>query len=427
MSIFLAACAGPSAPVALTPLATATPTRTATPAPVARPPDTPRPPESPPPRATPTPVTTRLLLWHNLPPAQAAQLAADVAAFERQHPAAVVELHPYDDPQTLAAAIIEGRVDYDVLLGPAPLLAPLQQAGRLQPVSELFPAGFLDGFAGVTLTGAARDGQLWGLPDTAGFHLLLYFNKELLEAPPATTDELAELAAALTGGAQWGLALNSFDPLWLLPWLTGYGGQPTGPTGAPTLNSAAMVEALTLHRDWLAGEAGIAPPVSYVEARDLFNNGQAAMLIDGEWAIAELAAEAQIPWGVAPLPAVGSDAQPAAPLVLGRYWAVGAETEGRRAEAAIAFLEFITRAERQLAWTAKFGLLPTRRDALANPQILTDPVLRVSAGQMQAGSSVPLGIDVDALLDAMRAPLRQLLNGELSPEEAAQLMQAQTQ
>jgi len=324
----------------------------------------------------------------------------------------------------LRDAILAGRADYDLLLGPAALLAPLQQAGKIQAMDDLFPPSFLDGFASVTLTGVRRQGRVWGLPDTAGFHLLLFYNRERVESPPTATDELMKMAAPLTGGELWGLTLNSYDPLWVLPWLAGYGGWLADDAGNPTLNSAAMVQALTLYRNWHRSPGGIAPLVSHVQAEALFRSGQAAMLIDGEWALEWLPVEADFDWGAAPLPAVGETGRPTAPLVVGRYWAVGSEASGRRVEGAIAFLEFVTRPERQLAWTAQFGLLPTRRDALNAPPILTDPLLRASAGQLQAGRGVPLGVDVDALLNAMRLPLRQLLNGDLSPEEAARQMQA---
>jgi hypothetical protein len=56
--------------------------------------------------------------------------------------------------------------------------------------------------------------------------------------------------------------------------------------------------------------------------------------------------------------------------------------------------------------------------------ILNDPALRVSAAQLQAGRGMPLNTDPNLLLDAMRAPLEGLLNGDLSPAEAAAAMQA---
>jgi ABC-type glycerol-3-phosphate transport system substrate-binding protein len=185
-----------------------------------------------------------------------------------------------------------------------------------------------------------------------------------------------------------------------------------------------MVQALTLYQSWQTGETAIAPIVSRVEARELFTRGQAAMMIDGDWAIDELTQDSQIPWGVAMLPQVSEADQPPGPLVLARYWAVSEAASGLKTEGAIAFLEFMTQPERQLAWTESFGLLPARRDALNNPMILNDPALRVSAAQLQAGRGMPLNTDPNLLLDAMRAPLEGLLNGDLSPAEAAAAMQA---
>lgn len=418
--IALPACSGPSAPVSLTPaIPTVAPTPTATPTPMARPTGTPVPAASPTVAATPSPEASRLVLWESLPPAQTEQLAADVAAFNRIFPHITIELQHYDAPETLVAAVQAGRVDYDLILGAAPLLAQLQQAEKIQPLTALFPPTFWDGFINAALTGAGWNDEIWGVPDEAGFHLLLFYNADWVTAPPATTDDMATLAQDLTSGARQGLVMNSADPLWLIPWLGGYGGWLTDDQGRPTLNSPAMVEALTLFQSWQTGAA------DYPGAREAFTGGRAAMLIDGNWAIDELPAETTINWQVAPLPVVASNGQSPAPLVLARYWAVGAETTGRRAESALAFLEFIVAPDRQLAWTEQFGLLPSRRDALASPQILTNSTRRISAQQLQAGRGVPLGVDTNALLDAMRGPLQQVLAGELEPAGAAELMQAQ--
>lgn len=419
------ACAGSSPPITVTPvtpLLTVTPTVTSGPVPLVQASNTPKPSPTPEPSPTATPIITKLVLWENLPPAQADQLAVDITQFNESFPNILIDYQHYDQPQTLAAAILEGRVDYDILLTSTSLLRGLQQAGKLQPVDAFFPPGFLDEFAGVTLTGATRQKQVWGLPDTAGFHLLLFYNKDLLESPPVTVTDMQSLAETLTTDSRQGLVFNAYDPLWVLPWLGGYGGNLVDEAGKPALNSPAMVSALTLHQS-LSNRIG---PLNYVEARDLFSRRQAAMILDGEWAITELAAQSVVAWGVAPLPVVGDDKRQPAPLVLARYWAIGAETSGRRAEAAIKFMEFITDPNRQLVWTEAFGLLPTRRDALNAPLILTSPALRTSAAQMQAGVGLPLEVNAETLLDSMRQPLQQLLTGELSPAEAAAQMQENT-
>ena len=346
-----------------------------------------------------------------------------MATFQASYPNYSIQVQHFDNPESLADSIVEERVDFDLLLGPAILLAPAQNADKLLSMNALLPASFLDGFSNASLTGAARGGQLWGLPDTAGFHLLLFYNLDLVNQPPTSNHEMETLAASLTGDSRWGLVLNSLDPVWIAPWLWAYGGWLTDGDGQATLDSEAMVKALALHASWHNSGSPIAPVTGQTEARRLFAAGQAAMLIEGEWAIEELSRETTFPWGVAPLPAVTDADQPPGPLVLGRYWAVSSEVDGPQAEAAIAFLEFITSPERQLAWTDSFGLLPTRRDALISPQILTDPALRINAEQLQASRGVPLGTELNPILDAMRPPLAQLLSGNLTPQEAARQMQ----
>ncbi|GAB4529861.1 MAG: hypothetical protein Kow0063_07370 [Anaerolineae bacterium] len=403
-----------------------------TPTPAPQPSSTPRltrqppptPTSSPSPTDTPTPTPVRLVVWENLPPAQSQTLAAELSSFVTSLPAVSIDVQHYENTQTLIRAILDDTVEFHLALGDASLASALQAQAMLEPLDEELSREFLESFASPALTGATRDGHLWGLPDTAGLHLLLFYNRDLMAAPPQDTQALYSVAESFTGEGRWGLALNSYEPLWVVPWLWAYGGWLTDSEGRPTLDSPPMVRALTLYLSWQGRLTGVAPVVTYLEARELFTSGQAAMLIDGEWAIDELGqAEEGVNWGVAPLPAVGETGQPAAPLIVGRYWLMKAGlSEGER-KAAADFLTFVTAPGRQLAWTARFGTLPTRLEALRDPAILNDPNLQVSAQQMQAGRGLLLGVDPNRLLDAMREPLRAVLDGDVTPEDAARSMQ----
>jgi ABC-type glycerol-3-phosphate transport system substrate-binding protein len=319
-----------------------------------------------------------------------------------------------------------------VVLASPVLLASLWREKQIAPMSDLFPPSFIDSFAAVTLQGALQDGELWGLPDTAGFHLLLFYNRALIDRPPPDVESLLAEAQALTTDAavsQWGLGVNSYDPLWVVPWLTPYGDWLTDSAGRPTLDTPAMAAALTLHKQWHTGPeadtGAIAPVATYEEMRTQFSQGDIAMIIDGAWAITELGSSQQLDWGVATLPSLvqAEESQPAVPLVLARYWGVARSATGNRALAAAAFLEYITHPERQLAWTAQFGLLPTRRQALDDSAIVNNPALRVSVEQMRTGRMVPLATNANAILDLMRQPLQGVIDGDLSPAEAAEMMQ----
>ena len=318
--------------------------------------------------------------------------------------------------------VMAGQQDFDVVLASPGLLNSLRSAGRIAPMSNFFPPSFLDGFSATPLSGATADAQVWGLPETTGFHLMLFYNKALVDAPPSTTADMVSLAETVTTNTRQGLGLNTLDPLWLLPWLTPHDGWLTNESGDPELNSPAMVNALELYQTWVES---IAPATTYEEMLQQFSAGNMAMMINGDWAIGELAGVADVDWGVALLPQVtlGDDIAPAAPLVLAKYWAVNRVATQQRGQAAGTFLEFMAQPERQLAWAAKFGTLPTARAALDDPLITSDSIRRISADQMQAGRTLALGINPNVLLDAMRDPLQQLVEGNLSPAEAAQQMQ----
>lgn len=422
----LAACTPPTPPPSPTPWPTPTPM------PVQVSPTPQAAATLPPATSTPTPRPTNassgatITVWESLPEAQAQLLAQQIDDFQAQFPQYLVTVQHYNSPEDFMTPLMANQTGFDVVLASPGLLTSLRAADRIAPMSDFFPPSFIDGFAAVTLLGASQDNAVWGLPDTTGFHLLLFYNKDLVDTPPATTAELAELAQPLTKGAQWGLGVNSYDPLWLVPWLAPYGGWLTDEAGRPTLDTPAMESALTLYLGWQGRLTGIAPVATYGEVRSKFLSGDVAMMIDGDWAIGELSTTDEINWGVAPLPNVGQpqDNQPAAPLVLSRYWAVSRAATGSRALAAAAFLEFLTQPERQLEKTRRFGLLPTRRSALDNPLIVNDPVWRVSAAQMQAGRAVPPGVNANLLLDAMRRPLQRMIDGELTPQAAAKMMQA---
>ena len=370
-----------------------------------------------------TPEPVSINVWHNLPPDQALALAEDLVTFKSSAPHISFVVRQYEQNTDLLANLETDGRPVDVVLGNAQLAAAMQARGRLEAIDGWFDPEQLAGFCPPAMTSVSRDDQVWGLPDSVGFSLLLYYNQDLVSTPPADTDEMLSMAQSLTLRDQWGLALNSYDPLWLLPWLTPYGGWLTDSEGTPTLDSPAMVDALTLYLGWHGRLTGVAPPAEYVDARQLFMDGKAAMLIDGDWAMAELDNSGGLNWAVSTLPAVGGTGQPAAPLILGRYWLVGSGLTKAKQAAVAQFLTDVTRVDRQLAWAERFGLLPAQKSALDALLTKNDPWLSVQVEQLEAGHGLVLGADANQILDAIRQPLRQVLDGDLVPEDAARRMQ----
>ena len=118
------------------------------------------------------------------------------------------------------------------------------------------------------------DGKTWGLPVSFGNHLMLYTNKDLIPECPADTAALITAAKANTGNGNYGLVFNQGESFWSLPFLGAFGGSVFAEDGTTaTLDTPAMVQALTFLKD-LKWTEGIMPAeADYNVADGMFKNG----------------------------------------------------------------------------------------------------------------------------------------------------------
>jgi ABC-type glycerol-3-phosphate transport system substrate-binding protein len=217
--------------------------------------------------------------------------------------------------------------------------------------------------------------------------------------------------------------MNYRDPLWLVPWLSGFGGWLVDEEGQPTLDTTAMVEALRFLQE-LKFEYGVLPlEADYDLADKLFWEGKAAMLVNGHWALAGYQAMEDLEWGVAPLPTVAETGLAPSPLVMGQYFVIGSDVSEQKLEAVRLLVECMTSSQRQLEWMRQSDTLPTNKGALNDESVHSDPLGQVSVAQMLAGRGASLGSSPMMLLEAMREPLEAVMADQMTPTEAARQMQ----
>jgi arabinogalactan oligomer/maltooligosaccharide transport system substrate-binding protein len=374
-------------------------------------------------RVSSTPEPSHLVLWEGFDPAQEEWLKEEVAAFQKAEPNIKVEVLHYAGGDELIERVNGGEAEFDLALSPAALVESLRAEGLIRPAGDVFEETFLDGFAQPSVEGVSRGDEIWGVPFSAGLHLLLYYNKELVEEPPQDTAALIVMAQELTGGERYGLAMNYRDPLWLVPWLSGFGGWLVDEEGQPTLDTAAMVEALRFLHD-LKFEYGVLPPeADYGLADGLFREGKAALLVNGHWALAGYREIEGLGWGVAPLPTVSETGLTPSPLVMGQYFVIGSDVSGQKLERVRFLVEYMTASQRQVEWKRQFDTLPASREALDDESVQSDPLVQVSVAQMLAGRGASLGSNPTMLLEAMREPLEAVMADLMTPTEAARQMQ----
>ncbi|MEA4884172.1 MAG: extracellular solute-binding protein [Clostridia bacterium] len=302
----------------------------------------------------------------------------------------------------------------------------------IKPVDDLFGKDYLGGFARPGLEAVELDGKTWGVPISVGNHLMLMYNKKLIKTPPQNTDELIKIGKELTRDLnkdgkpdQYGLVYNLNEPFFFAPWLGGFGGWPLDGT-KPTLGTQAMVDALQFVHDLKYVHKIVPLECDYDGADALFKEGKAAMLINGDWALAGYQTDEvkkKVDFAVARIPMVAKTGRWPSPMTSGIYFMLPEYLSGEKLEIAKEFVKYCTSSEVQLMFTKKYKRLPALASALNSPLVSADPILKGSADQMVVGKPMPTVSEMRAAWDAMRPNQEAVMADKMSAKDAATAMQ----
>jgi arabinogalactan oligomer/maltooligosaccharide transport system substrate-binding protein len=310
----------------------------------------------------------------------------------------------------------------DVLVTSNDAIAPLVTGNLLVPVDDWFnPAEF----AQPVVAAANIAGKQWGIPVSVGNQLLLLYNKKLVAAPPVTSDDLLKMPKP--EAAQATLITNQNDPRWLTPWLLGFGGRVLGDDLRPTLNTPEMVATYSFLRQLRAD--GINPEVDFGSGSELFKQGQAAMIIDGDWSVpwyldASASAPHALELGVAPLPIISSTNRPATSYVGGRYVVVPSGISDGKRDLVKAFATYLTSPEIQARAVGELRRLPARTDTLQSEVVQNDTVLKPQADSLAGAIPFPTQTEFAALWNTLGSRTGAVMVGEVPPQTAAEEIQA---
>jgi maltose-binding protein MalE len=370
-----------------------------------------------------------IVIWEQMDPPERARFEANLATWRAAHPDVPVE-HTYfgveDLRQKFQTAVGGGSRTPDLIFGPSDQVGPLSQIQLIQPLDQVLPAGFLDRFIPASLD--TLDGHVYAAPDQVGNHLMLMYNKALVPEPPRTTAEFIALAKRLTKPAsagqppQYGFVMNVNEPYWLAPFFAGFGGWVMDPTGAPSLDSPAMAQALAFIRD-LKNIHRIMPRESdYEGAETLFKEGRAAMIINGPWAVAGYRS-AGIDLGLAPIFELPNGHR-AVPMVASKGYSINVHVPEAKLPRVIELLDVLTSPEAQLRDVRQLVFLPSHRDAYRDSTLVADSLLAASRSAFELGRRMPVAPTMRVLWDVMRPEMQSVMNGAKTPEQAARDMQA---
>lgn len=374
------------------------------------------------PTPEPTPEPEALTIWTTERDA-ALTLLLELAAEFDAGSAAQVEVIPKSVAglrADLIAVELAAEPPPDLIWGDEEDLAGLLADGQLQPLDPVEDAA---AFLPATITSATAEGQIWGQPLAAQDFLLLFYNRSLLAEPPRTTDQLIIQSRAIQAPGRAGIVAAWNEALWLLPWINGFGDTPTTPDGSwPALNTPAMVAALDLVRELRSA----APPdqQDYAQANARFSAGEAALAIDGAWALPDYRnLQPAVNFAVAPLPRVPATNRLAAPALGGTYLMFHRSLDGEELAQGQDFARFLVQPEVQLRIASNLQRLPALRSSLTAPAISGDAVLAAAAAQAEEAIGLPPTLALRCALSGINVQLPAFLSEQIDQQGAAAAMQ----
>lgn len=354
-----------------------------------------------------------------------------IEKFEAKYPNITVEathLGVEDLRQNTQTAYMGGEGPA-VVLSPFDHVGPFSIMGLAEPLDNLMSQPMKEKYIDAALPGMSLNGKSYGVPLTMGNHLMLMYNKNMVDEAPETWDELIEVAKEQTVDEdgdglpdQYGLAYNLNEPFWWVSLHGGLDGWVFDENYNPTLNTEATVDALQFVHD-LKFKHQIVPKEADNQMTDsLFKDGDVAFIINGVWAIGSYRDAENIDLGVAPIPKFEKTGNYGQPMTSGKGFIMIKGLSEQEQIAAMKFIDFMTNVAAQELFVDN-NFLPSNREAYQLPQIQNDPVMKGSSQALRHGRAMPVVPEMRGVWDAIRPALQSIMSDDLTPEEAAEQMQ----
>jgi maltose/maltodextrin transport system substrate-binding protein len=321
----------------------------------------------------------------------------------------VVEVaDPLTDKFQQAAATGDGP---DIVLWAHDRFGEWAAGGLIQPVDP--SQEMTDGILASAWDAVSFGGKVWGYPVNVEAIGLVY-NKDLIDTPPATFEEIKDLAMPEGVSA---ILWDYNNTYFTMPMLMANGGFAFQKVGGvfDGKNTGVNNEGATMGANVLKSlfDDGVMPAgVDYGVMDGAMAKGETAMVINGPWSWAGYKG-AGINIGVAPLPTVNGQVSP--PFLGVPAFAVNAATPNK--DLVIELLENYILTDEGLAhWNAN-GNLGALADISAG-QAQEDPLVKATIANAANGIPMPSNPEMGAFWGAMGPALTNITTGVQSPEDA---------
>lgn len=318
-----------------------------------------------------------ITVWSHFGNTDLEWLQGEAASFEAAFgvPVTITRIELSELKQKMLLAAPQGEAADLVVSLPHDQLGELAAGGVLADMSSFATDDYLADLSEQARLAFTFNGRLFGLPLYSEGPALIR-NTDLLPELPATYEDMIAQAQELTSGDSYGFLFDDKNFYFAYNWLHSNGGYvfsrgedgTLDPNDIGLANEGAVAGAEQLKA--LQNEYGLIPAgTDGAVTEGLFNEGSAAMMYNGPWAIANARA-AGIPVAVSPIPAMAD----------GTEWTGFIGVQGillnqfseNQADAAN-FAKWVTRPDAQVTLAQLSGRIPTSSEA--SGEVAADPVI----------------------------------------------------
>jgi arabinogalactan oligomer/maltooligosaccharide transport system substrate-binding protein len=267
---------------------------------------------------------------------------------------------PFNDIYNKYRTDVASGAGPDMFIAPNDSLGDDARNGLVADITDL-AKGKLSDYAPLSVDGMTVDGKLYGIPESLKA-VVFWYNKDKIQTPPATTDDLKKL---MDGGTPVGIAFSCYH-IW--GFYNAFGGKIFDENWKIVADQGTGVtDAMTYLNDLYQDAKKNSWPKTDSDALAPFTEGTISAVTNGNWAMGDYRTALGDKLGMAPLPA--GPKGPAAPLlgVDGFYFNPNSESK----EAALEVALYLTGKSAQEIMMNEAGHVP------ANTTVtVTDPLIQ---------------------------------------------------
>lgn len=263
------------------------------------------------------------------------------------------------------------------------------------------------------------DGEVLGVPLFVGNHMVMYYNKSLVDQPATSLDGMLEQQKSLPEDVSL-IGWNYGELYWFIHFMTVFNAYPIV-NGEVKLDTPEMAAALKYYRSLSLNEV-VSDECDYTCAFGQFGDGKFAYVLNGDWAYRGLKDLLGGNLGISLLPAVGDTAMQS------YFSAVALMYPGRGKDAELSKIDLdvlnaLNSYDAQMKMFAQFGLIPAnarhRKQLFAQAGADYQPIIE----SLDNANPLPSNAAMSAVWVGLRKGFDYYHGTNVDAQRAVQIMQ----